>query len=71
MEIKTKSFDCVEMKHEGALKVQSEISTLDLERELAYWQRGTDELRARQRARQAAVNTEAARAYDYQTNGSR
>ena len=59
MEIKTKSFDCVEMKHEGALKVQSEISTLDLERELAYWQRGTDELRARQRALQNAGKVEA------------
>ena len=58
MEIKTKSFDCVEMKHEGALTVQSEISALDLEQELAYWGRGTDELRARQKALQTASKTE-------------
>lgn len=52
--MKTKTFDCVEMKRKGAEKVQGEIAGMTLEEELAYWQRGTEELRAMQESRRKA-----------------
>jgi hypothetical protein len=48
MEKKTKDFDCVEMKRRGAERVHRETSALTPEEELAYWQRGTEELRGQQ-----------------------
>lgn len=44
--LKTKAFDCVEMMHQGAERVQDQTAGMTLEEELAYWQRGTEELRA-------------------------
>jgi len=49
--MKTKTFDCVEMKRRGAEKVQEEIAGMTPAQELAYWQRGTEELRALQESR--------------------
>ncbi len=34
-----KSFDCVEMMHEGALRIYEETKDMTREEELAYWQR--------------------------------
>ena len=45
-----KTFDCVEMKHKGAERVQQEIAGMTMAEELAYWARGTQELRAIQRS---------------------
>lgn len=45
----TKTFDCVEMKRQGAEKVQQELAGMTLEEEIAFWQRGTEELRQQQR----------------------
>jgi hypothetical protein len=42
--MKTKSFDCVEMKHRGAERVMKRLKGKTLEEQLKYWQRGTDEL---------------------------
>lgn len=36
--MKTKSFDCVEMKRKSAEKIYKEIQTLSIEEELKYWQ---------------------------------
>lgn len=41
----TKTFDCVDMKHHGAIKVMEETKGMSLEEELAYWDKGTRELR--------------------------
>ena len=38
-----KTFDCVEMKHRGAEKVQAHLATMTLEEQLRYWeQRGRE-----------------------------
>lgn len=47
---KRKKFDCVEMMHQGAEKLQAEIAGMTLEEEVAYWRKRTQELRERQRA---------------------
>lgn len=40
-----KSFDCVEMMHEGALRIYEETKDMTKEQELAYWQRKNEEAR--------------------------
>ena len=42
---KKKSFDCVEMKHKGAEKVQATIRGMTREQELAFWAEGTQKMR--------------------------
>jgi hypothetical protein len=39
-----KTFDCVEMKRNGAERVRCETAGMSGEEVLAYWQRGTQEL---------------------------
>ncbi len=46
--MKTKTFDCVEMKRHGAEKVQRNLAGLTTAEELAYWQTGTEELQRKQ-----------------------
>jgi len=48
--MKTKTFDCVEMKHRGAEQIRKEIESMTLEQELEYWRRQTEELRREQEA---------------------
>ena len=43
-----KDFDCVEMKHKGAEKVQARIAGMTMEEELAYWDERTRDLLAHQ-----------------------
>ncbi len=52
--MKTKTFDCVDMKHKAAERIRGEIAGMTPEEELAYWRRGTEELRAIQRAQVSA-----------------
>ncbi|MDO8683723.1 MAG: hypothetical protein Q7N50_09610 [Armatimonadota bacterium] len=49
--MKTKKFDCVEMKHRGGQKVYEAVKGMTAEQELAFWQSKTDELRARLNAK--------------------
>lgn len=35
--MKTKTFDCVEMMHQGALRIYEETKGMTMEEELAYW----------------------------------
>jgi len=37
--MKKKPFDCVEMMHEGALRIYHETKGMTLQEELAYWNR--------------------------------
>ena len=46
--MKTKTFDCVEMKHKGAEKVREQIGGMAPEQELAFWQERSRILRQRQ-----------------------
>jgi len=43
--MKNKLFDCVEMKRKGAEAVYQKISTLSVEQQLEYWQKGSARLR--------------------------
>lgn len=40
--MKTKKFDCVEMKRQGAEIVQKEIAGMTQEQELEYWKKHTE-----------------------------
>ena len=42
-----KTFDCVEMKHRGAEKVQAKLAGMTLDEQVAYWERRGRELRKR------------------------
>ncbi len=44
-----KSFDCVDMKHTGAAKVQAKLAGMTREEQLEYWRVRTDELMEFQR----------------------
>lgn len=44
-----KEFDCVEMKHKGAEKVQARLAGMTQEEQLAYWEERTRELLALQK----------------------
>jgi len=43
--MKNKSFDCVEMKRQGAEKVHQKIVSLSMEQQLEYWRKGSASLR--------------------------
>ncbi len=47
--MKTKIFDCVEMKRRGAELVQKKLDGMSLAQKLEYWQKGTDELKKLQK----------------------
>lgn len=57
--MKTKTFDCVEMKRRGAEEVQKALMGLTPEQEFAFWQHGTAELKRRQAEIRAAGQTDA------------
>jgi len=46
--MKTKTFDCVEMKRRGAVKVQEAIAGMEPQQESQYWRDQTERLRKRQ-----------------------
>jgi len=46
--MKTKRFDCVQMKRQGAAKVREQTATLTREQELRFWQERSQYLRQRQ-----------------------
>ena len=56
--MKTKTFDCVEMKRQGALRIYEETRDMTREEELAYWRKQDEELRA---AQQRAIERRAAK----------
>ncbi len=39
-----KPFDCVEMKHRGAAKVQAKLAGMSREQQLEYWRERTERL---------------------------
>jgi hypothetical protein len=48
--MKTKKFDCVEMKHLGAKKVQENIAGMTREEEIRFWKERSQHLRQHQEA---------------------
>ncbi|MDO8589643.1 MAG: hypothetical protein Q7T82_21675 [Armatimonadota bacterium] len=51
--MKTKTYDCVAMKHIGGQQVYETVKGMTREEELAYWKKRTEELRARLKARRS------------------
>jgi hypothetical protein len=50
--MKTKEFDCVRMKREGAKYVQEKLKGMTPEEQAAYWRERTEEMLAWQEKRQ-------------------
>jgi len=50
--MKTKTFDCVEMKRRGAELVQKKLEGKSPAQKLEYWQKATDELKKLQKRKQ-------------------
>jgi hypothetical protein len=48
--MKTKAFDCVEMKRIGAEKVREKTATMTREEEIRFWRERSRELRQRREA---------------------
>ena len=48
--MKTKTFDCVQMKRLGAAKVMEQTATLTKEQELTFWRERSQHLRRHQEA---------------------
>ena len=53
--MKTKKFDCVQMKRQGAAKVREQTATLTREQELRFWQERSQHLRQQQEALKVVV----------------
>jgi len=47
--MKTKMFDCIEMKRRGAVLVQKQLAGKSLAQKLEYWRKGTDQLKKLQK----------------------
>ena len=56
--MKTKAFDCVDMKHRGACIIQGELKGKSQEQQLQYWQGGTEELKRLQKQLRSETNTQ-------------
>jgi hypothetical protein len=52
----TKSFDCVELQHQGAKRIYEHTKQLSLTEELIYWQQRTQELQRLQSERLSNSN---------------
>ena len=50
--MKTKTFDCVEMKRRGAEYVQKQLEGKSPAQRLEYWRKGTEELKKLQKRKQ-------------------
>ena len=47
--MKTKTFDCVEMKRHGAARLRAQTKNMTLDEEVSFWKERTQALRARRR----------------------
>lgn len=43
--MKTKTFDCVQMKRRGAELVRKQLEGKSFEQQLEYWRKGTEDLK--------------------------
>ncbi len=49
--MKTKTFDCVEMKRRGAARIYEETKDLSLEEQIEFWRRRSEAFRREQEQR--------------------
>ena len=45
LRMKTKTFDCVQMKRRGAEAIRSKLKGKSIEHQLKHWRKGTEELK--------------------------
>lgn len=57
--MRTKTFDCVEMKRIAAIRIYEETKDMSLEQRQEYWQRKSDEFLRKQEARKNAASRKA------------
>jgi len=55
--MKTKTFDCVEMKRKAAERIHKETGNLTLEQKIEYWRRRNNEFRAEQEKAKTSGST--------------
>ena len=53
--MKTKTFDCIEMKRRGAESVQKQLEGKSPAQKLEYWQKGTNELKKLQEQKKGKI----------------
>ncbi|MBN2209976.1 MAG: hypothetical protein JW709_01155 [Sedimentisphaerales bacterium] len=53
--MKTKTFDCVEMKRRGAASVQKKLENKSYDQILAFWRKGTNDLKILQKRKQGEI----------------
>ena len=46
--MKMKTFDCIEMKRQGALRIHSRLEGMNLEEQIDYWHRRSEQFRREQ-----------------------
>ncbi len=46
--MKTKTFDCVEMKRVGGLMIHERLKGMNVEEQIAYWRRRSEDFRREQ-----------------------
>jgi len=51
--MKTKTFDCVEMKRRGALRVHERLKDMTVEQQIEYWRGRSEEFRREQQRQRA------------------
>jgi UTP:GlnB (protein PII) uridylyltransferase len=61
--MKTKTFDCVEMKRKAALRIYEETKDLSLEDREGYWRRKNEAFLAKREAREALQHTSGIRTF--------
>lgn len=54
--MKTKTFDCVDMKHRGAELLKKKLDPLTVPQELAFWAERSNELKQRQATAKPSEN---------------
>ncbi len=56
--MKTKAFDCVEMKREGAERLTAQLSGMSYAEQMAFWRSRTEALRKRRHADDGESSTD-------------
>jgi hypothetical protein len=46
--MKTKTFDCVRMKRQGAERVMKQLESKSFQEQVEYWHKGTEDLKRHQ-----------------------
>jgi hypothetical protein len=51
--MKTKTFDCIEMKRRGALRIHDQLKNMTVEQQIEYWRQRSEEFQHEQERRRA------------------